>query len=144
MHKEIWFDMDGTIANLYAVPNWLEMLINEDETPYKEAKPLVNMNALARQLNQLGKRGYSINIVSWLSKNGSKEYNKKVTSAKKEWLNKHLKSVKFNKIDIVKYGTPKQNNRKGILFDDELPNRQNWNGLAYEPQEIMKVLKGLQ
>ena len=24
---KIWFDMDGTIADLYGVENWLEMLI---------------------------------------------------------------------------------------------------------------------
>ena len=29
----IWFDMDGTIADLYGVEGWLEMLIAKDETP---------------------------------------------------------------------------------------------------------------
>lgn len=29
----IWFDMDGTIADLYGVDGWLEMLIAEDPTP---------------------------------------------------------------------------------------------------------------
>lgn len=28
--KAIYFDMDGTIANLYGVPNWLEGLRNFD------------------------------------------------------------------------------------------------------------------
>ena len=41
MKKEIWFDMDGTIADLYGVENWLEMLIAEDPTPYAVAKPLL-------------------------------------------------------------------------------------------------------
>ena len=40
------FDMDGTIANLYGVENWLEMLMAEDETPYAIAKPLVNLSLL--------------------------------------------------------------------------------------------------
>ena len=42
MTKTINFDMDGTFVDLYGVKNWLDYLINEDITPYKTAKPLVN------------------------------------------------------------------------------------------------------
>ena len=66
--KTIYFDMDGTIANLYGVEGWLNYLINKDTTPYEVAKPMVNMNSLARLLNNLQKKGYEIGIVSWLSK----------------------------------------------------------------------------
>lgn len=31
------FDMDGTIADLYGVDNWLEMLIAEDTTPLRRS-----------------------------------------------------------------------------------------------------------
>lgn len=142
-NKNIWFDMDGTIADLYGVNNWLTMLINENVTPYTIAKPLINMQVLAKTLNNLIQRGYTINIVSWLSKNGTPTYNEKVIQAKKQWLRKHLKSVQFSKIDIIKYGTPKQNGRSGILFDDEKPNRDTWNGVAYNEKDILKTLKGL-
>ena len=30
MQKAIYFDMDGTIADFYGVPNWLEYLIAGD------------------------------------------------------------------------------------------------------------------
>ena len=43
---KINFDMDGTIADLYGVDNWLEMLINGDTTPYSIAQPLVRLSAL--------------------------------------------------------------------------------------------------
>lgn len=142
-NKNIWFDMDGTIADLYGVNNWLDMLINENATPYTIAKPLIDMQVLAKTLNNLIQKGYTINIVSWLSKNGTPTYNEKVTQAKKQWLRKHLKSVQFSKIDIIKYGTPKQNGRSGILFDDEKPNRDTWNGVAYNEKDILKTLKGL-
>ena len=56
--KAIYFDMDGTIANLYGVNNWLEMLLNSDDTPYKVAKPLLQLNILARYLNKLQSQGY--------------------------------------------------------------------------------------
>ena len=28
--KKIYFDMDGTIYDLYGIDNWLEMLMNEE------------------------------------------------------------------------------------------------------------------
>lgn len=143
MRKEIWFDMDGTIANLYGVENWLDMLINGDETPYRVATPLVRLSALARILNNLQRKGWKIGIISWLAKNSSADYDEKVTNAKKEWLGIHLKSVKFDSIDIVSYGTPKEIGRNGILFDDEIQNRENWKGTAYDVNDIIGTLKAL-
>ena len=35
MKKEIWLDMDGTIADLYGVENWLEYIKAEDENLIK-------------------------------------------------------------------------------------------------------------
>ena len=65
--KAIYFDMDGTIADFYGVPNWLDYLNKDDTYPYKAAKPLVNMSLLARLLNHLQAEGWHIGIVSWLS-----------------------------------------------------------------------------
>ena len=144
MKKEIWFDMDGTIADLYGVNGWLDMLLNENSRPYEIAKPLVNMRELARVLNRLIEKGWEIGVISWLAKNGTNDYNKKVANAKMKWLARHLKSVKFAKIDIVEYGTPKQINRNGILFDDEKQNRESWLGVAYNVDNIIQVLKELE
>ena len=143
MNKAIWFDMDGTIANLYGVENWLGYIIAEETKPYAIAEPLVNMNALARVLNRLNRNGYTINIVSWTAKNGTAEYNKAVAEVKKAWLKKHLASVKFTAIDIIPYGTNKAENRNGILFDDEEPNRKAWNGTAHNADNIIETLKAL-
>ena len=142
----ICFDMDGTIANLYGVKNWLEMLINHDETPYKNATVLVNMNVLARMLNKLQRKGYQIGIISWLAKNSNDDYDTKVTKAKREWLTKHLHSVQFDFIEIVKYGTPKSfvaKTKNDILFDDEISNRIEWTGKAYDVHNIFEVLRSL-
>lgn len=139
----IWLDMDGTFVNLYGVNDWLPMLIAEDTTPYEVAKPLIAMNVFARRLNALKRKGYTINVVSWTSKNGSADYNARVATAKRAWLARHLPSVEFDRIDIIAYGTPKQNGRNGILFDDEEPNRTNWNGTAYDVNNILETLKVL-
>lgn len=142
----ICFDMDGTIANLYKVEGWLENLIAEDVRPYREAEVMLNMNVLARQLNKLQAAGHEIVIISWLSKCGSDDYDARVTETKKAWLRKHLGSVKFNEINIVKYGTCKAQfarSENDILFDDEEPNRKAWTGKAYNVNNIIEVLKAL-
>ena len=144
MSKAIYFDMDGTIANLYGVDGWLDMLIAKDETPYAIAKPMVRLSSLARILNRLQKKGFTIGIVSWLAKNSTNEYDERVANAKREWLAKHLKSVQFDEIHIVPYGTPKEtivNIPNGILFDDEKRNRDNWVGTAYDETNIIETLK---
>lgn len=139
----IWFDMDGTIADLYGVPNWLEKLMAEDATPYAEAAPLLRLAGLARVLNRLQREGYELGIVSWLAKGATPKYNKAVTKAKIEWLKIHLKSVRFDYIDIIEYGTPKHVGRKGILFDDEEKNRKEWGEGAYDVQNIIETLRNL-
>ncbi len=146
MMRTIWWDMDGTIANLYAVENWLPMLQAEDTTPYTEAKVMWNMSQLARLMNQVQKLGYKLGIISWTSKGGSDLYNIAVDTAKREWLDTHLASVNFDYVYIVKYGTPKSlvmQDEDDILFDDEEPNRDAWLGEAYEPDMMIKVLKAL-
>lgn len=143
MTREINFDMDGTIANLYGVEGWLEMLMNADTTPYAIAKPLVNLSALARVLNRLQRNGYTIGVISWLAKVDNTEYNKRVAETKLAWLAKHLPSVKWDKINIVAYGTPKSTCGNGILFDDEEPNRKEWKETAYDVDNIINILKKL-
>ena len=144
--RTIWWDMDGTIANLYAVENWLPMLRAEDTTPYVEAEVMWNMSQLARLMNQVQKLGYKLGIISWTSKGGSASYNKAVAEAKASWLKLHLASVNFDHVTIVNYGTPKSlvmETEDDILFDDEEPNRDAWLGEAYEPEMMVKVLKAL-
>lgn len=138
------FDMDGTIANLYGVENWLDYLIAEDTTPYEIAVPLLRLSALAKRINNLQRKGYEIAIISWLSKGGSDEYNEAVMEAKLAWLAKHLPSVHWDYINIVPYGTPKQNfceSPLDVLFDDEQRNRDNWTGRAYDVENILEILK---
>lgn len=138
------FDMDGTIADLYGVENWLDYLIAGDVFPYENAEPLLRLSALARRLNNLQKNGYNLAVISWLSKSGTDEYNAEVEAVKRAWLKKHLPSVKWDAIHIVSYGTPKQNfcgNPLDILFDDEERNRENWTGRAYDVSDILATLE---
>ena len=144
--KSIYFDMDGTIANLYGVDGWLECLENSDARPYATAKPMMNMSVLARLLNRLQREGWHIGVVTWLSKYSTKEFGADTVKAKKGWLKKHLASVHFDECVFLNYGTPKQNEVQyngGILFDDEKQNREAWTGVAYDVENILGVLKAL-
>lgn len=144
--RTIYFDMDGTIANLYGVDNWLDKLRSYDPSPYAEAEVMLNMSLLARYLNKLQKMGYHISIISWLSKGSSFQYDRAVTKAKLEWLKVHLPSVNFDKIYITSYGITKNTyitSEHDILFDDNDKIRESWEGEARRPDEILKVLKEL-
>ena len=61
------FDMDGTIADLYHVENWLPKLRAEDASPYVEAQPMWDMDKLGAILEALQALGHRVTIVSWLS-----------------------------------------------------------------------------
>lgn len=117
--KIIW-DMDGTIADLYNVPNWLQKVRTYDVTPYAEAAPMWDMVRLARAVEQLQKRGIEICICSWLSKASTREYDKQVRAAKRQWLKDF--NFPYDEIHLVKYGTPKYRYRsiqeQTILIDD--------------------------
>lgn len=142
---KIWLDMDGTIADLYSVEGWLTDLINHDERPYREAKPLVRMCVLARLLNKVQRNGYEICVVTALAKNSNTEYDERVIEAKKVWLRTHLKSVNFNEIRFVPYTFTKNDVNSGndILFDDEERHLTAWTGTAVHATEILKTLKSL-
>ena len=144
LNVTINFDLDGTLCDLYGVEGWHLMLDAEDETPYEIAEPLLQLCTFARMLNRLQQNGYKIAVLSWLSKGGSEEYNERVTNAKLDWLAEHLPSVVWDRIAIVEYGTPKElfcDSPFDILFDDEEQNRKNWNGISFDVNDILGVLK---
>jgi hypothetical protein len=148
MKKMLVFDMDGTKADLYGVENWLTDLQTEKTRPYEIAKPLYDMKDLTNILNILKSKGWKIVITTWLAKNASKEYNKAVATAKKEWLARY--NFPYDEIHCVKYGTTKANctRKKGgfqILIDDNKKVRDGWTlGTTVNASyNITKFLKAL-
>ena len=150
--KMLVFDMDGTLNKFYEVPNWLEMLRNENPYPYIVAEPMWDMEILADLLNEFRAQGGIVAVVSWLSMGSSQEYKDLVRLAKREW----LESVGFpaDYIHLVQYGATKANSvRKrlagggsAVLFDDSEKVRSGWNlGETIDPteQDIIEVIRGL-
>ena len=127
--KVLVFDMDGTIANLYGVENWLADLRAENPRPYKIAKPMYDMDILASILGILRFNGWKIVVTSWLSMNSTKAYDEEVRKAKKEWLARY--QFPADEIHIVKYGTTKANCTRDlggyqVLVDDNEKVRKGW------------------
>lgn len=145
---KIYFDMDGTLANLYGIENWVERLESYDSSVYEEAEPLCDFETLAHLLNEVQRNGHEIGIISWNSKCGDDNYHEAVKFSKKRWLANYLPSVVWNEIHIIKYGAPKHFNcqdNSGILFDDNAKVRKLWDkrGMSFSEKDIIEVLSRL-
>ncbi len=152
MVKMICFDMDGSIADLYSVPNWLGMLRKFNPTPYRIAKPMWDMEELALLLMELQNKGIEIRIITWLSKESTPTYDKAVRLAKIDWLRSF--DFPFDHFHGVKYGATKADSVRpylgedetAILIDDNAKVRKGWHlGEAIDPTacDIVEVLRGL-
>lgn len=150
--KMICFDMDGTIADLYGVENWLPMLREENPLPYQIAKPMWDMMEMRNLLLKIQQRGIEIRIITWLSMDSTEEYKAKTRQAKKEWLDKC--GFPYDHFHGIAYGTRKTKpikkylaeNKTAILFDDSEIVRNTWNvGATFNPQteNIIEILKSL-
>lgn len=147
--KMICFDMDGTIADLYAVPNWLAKLRAEDASPYAEAAPMWDMAKLRDILLKLIAKGWEIRVISWLSKDSTEEYKEAVRQAKREWLARY--DFPADKVHLVAYGTTKADcvrriTEAAILVDDNEKVRSGWHlGETIDPMngDLLERLEGL-
>ncbi len=143
----IYFDMDGTIADLYNVDRWEEKLQAHDVSPYNEAKPCGNLLDLMELLKQFDVR---VGIISWCAKNSSKKYDKQVRQSKRAWIKKNFPIVE--ECHIVKYGTRKQwtickaKRDDAILVDDNAEVCREWQGKTvnfHNYEELVKNLKNI-
>ncbi len=149
MTKMICFDMDGTLANLYAVDGWLEKLRNEDPSPYLLAPPMWDMAKLKEILIALHREGWEIRIISWLSKVTSDNYKRLVREAKRAWLETY--NFPADKVHLVQYGTTKADcvrrwANPAILVDDDSKVRAGWTlGDTIDPNDgdLLEKLQNL-
>lgn len=136
------FDMDGTIADLYGVDNWLGKLRSEDASPYTEAKPMWDMRALNMALMLLLKEGHKVRVISWLAKDSTPAYKEAVRQAKREWLERY--GFPAEKIHLVAYGATKADSvrkvlrgKPAILIDDNAEVRRGWRlGETIDPTAV--------
>lgn len=146
MEKVIYFDMDGTLADLYNEKNWLADLLLQKTTPYDNAKVLPNREKMLIVLKTLKEKGYTLGIISWLSKVATEDYKNRITQSKRNWLNKYFLNM-FDEMHFVEYGTPKHTVAKTmpcILVDDDSKVKETWeknNGIAIDARDIENLLE---
>lgn len=148
MNKMLVFDMDGTIADLYGVENWLSDLRNENPRPYVIAKPIYDVDTLNELLNILRDMGWKVVVTTWLAKNSTQDYKNAVRKAKLEWLEKI--QFPYDEIHLVQYGTTKADctRKQGgyqILIDDNEQVRKGWHlgGTINANKNILEELANL-
>lgn len=127
--KKIYFDMDGTVYDLYGIDNWLEMLMNEEKGAFLIGNPLVDMNKLENICLWLIKKGYQIGIITWLPMGASLEYCEVCTEEKRKWAEKNMPYI--SEFYALEYGTPKQyaparRASEMWLIDDNREVREMW------------------
>lgn len=128
-NKVLVFDMDGTIADLYGVDNWLEDLRAENPRPYEKANPIYPADILNTLLEIFKANGWRIVVTTWLAKGSTKEYDNLVREAKLAWLDKY--DFPYDEIHLVKFGTTKANCTRHlggfqVLVDDNEAIRNGW------------------
>ena len=127
--KKIYFDMDGTVYDLYGMENWLEMLRNEEKGAFTLGKSLVDMDKLKKVCMELIGIGYQIGIITWLPMGASLEYSEVCTKEKREWAEENMPYI--SEFYALEYGTPKQyaparRAAEMWLVDDSKEVREMW------------------
>lgn len=125
----IYFDMDGTIADLYGSKNWLATIQEEKYGAYEFLNPMFEVQEFNNICTQLRERGVHFGVISWGSKNSSDRFLQTVRNEKIKWLRKYLPFIED--INIVHYGTPKQTaittiGKSILLIDDNQEVINTW------------------
>lgn len=129
MSIKIYFDLDGTLYNLYGIPNWLEMLQNEQEGVFLKGPAIETIDKLIAPVHSLLDIGVQFGVISWLPMQASPEYEEICRQEKLQWIEQNLPFV--TEIAITSYGIPKQNAirkraQKMYLIDDNADVCRTW------------------
>lgn len=150
MKGKIFFDMDGTIADLYNTKGWLDAF-HKEEPIFDEIAPMVDMKELKTLCEELQAKEIEIGIITWLPMDARAKYEKRCEEDKKIWIRKHMPYI--NEFHALKYGTPKtvvverKEDEIVILIDDNNEVIEEWNqhenhvGLKVENGNTIKKIK---
>lgn len=131
MSVKIYFDMDGTVFDLYGKSNWLELLRNEQNGAFNGGFILGDLMyyEFLAEINKLANLGVQFGIITWLPMQASPEYEEVCRAEKLEWVKQYMPFV--TEFNCVSYGIPKQNciqkrASRMYLIDDNAEVRETW------------------
>lgn len=125
-YNAVLLDMDGTIANTYAISDWLDQLRNESVKPFEVAEPLISESTLLSLFTD-----ENIIVCTMLPKGVAlgTPYANACQQAKREWLGKYFPNL--TNILFMEYGNDKSlgdYSKNCLLVDDSDTIRSNFNG----------------
>ena len=131
MSIKVYFDLDGTLFDLYGQYDWLYRIENEIEGVFSKGDflPELDVKKFKEVTTKLLSYGVEFGVITWLPMQASPEYEEICTKEKTEWVKKNLPFVKT--ICCQSYGIPKQNAIKTrakimYLIDDNKSVCETW------------------
>lgn len=125
--NSIWFDMDGTIAELYKVKDWLPALRSNDWSVYDRCLPRAHFERINAAIEALVENGWQVGVITWASKGidwGKADLNV-ITETKFEWLCRFFPALADGKFACIPYGYDK------AQFMHEMHNNYNPYEISY-------------
>ena len=137
MKKTIWFDMDGTLYDLYKIPGWLKALLDGDASIFnREGYARANLIRIRAAIIALIAEGWTVGILTWAPKDiswGDSELDR-VADAKYQWLMNNMPELENVHFACIPYGESKaqflidmgEAGDVNYLVDDNKEVRHDW------------------
>lgn len=146
--KSIWFDMDGTIAELYKVEGWLTSLREKNWSVYNECAPRHNYQRINAAIEALVEQGWEVGVITWGSKGigWSKDLDE-IGEIKFNWLCKFFPTLADGHFACIPYGYSKAQYLEEMddiyavayLVDDNKEVRENWRSYSNKFEQFKTI-----
>ena len=129
MTTKIYFDLDGTVYDLYNVENWEPKLRAENADVFNEGNFIGDYTRFITVCTELVKKGVQFGVITWLPMQATEEYERECAEVKREWVKKFMPFV--TEFTAQTYGIPKQNAiikraKRMYLLDDNAEVCEIW------------------
>ena len=137
MANTTWFDMDGTIYDLYKQAGWLQALRSEDwERAFYLGKPRAHIDRINAAIEALAGNGWKVGIITWAPKGygWDDEQIEEVAMVKHRWACEFTPFLADCSFACIPYGVSKaqflldmeQAGELNYLVDDNKEVRKDW------------------